>query len=169
MEETKPTEEQAPMAEPVKAEPEVETKPAEPVKAPEVKKAETEKKPEPSKKKDSTTLAVIQIRGTVAVSRVIKSTLIMLNLKKKHNCVLVPATPEILGMLQKGKDFITWGPITPETIKLLEKVNQRGKAYFMPPPKGGFERGGIKKSFAAGGVLGDRGDKINDLIKRMIS
>ena len=35
-----------------------------------------------------------------------------------------------------------------------------------PPNKGGYE--GIKRSFQVGGALGNRGEKINDLIKRMI-
>lgn len=36
------------------------------------------------------------------------------------------------------------------------------------PPRKGFERGGIKKAFKAGGVLGYRGEKINDLLNKMI-
>jgi len=43
------------------------------------------------------------------------------------------------------------------------------KSFFrLKPPQGGFERGGIKKHFSLGGVLGYRGTKINQLIKRML-
>ncbi len=43
------------------------------------------------------------------------------------------------------------------------------KPYFrLKPPVKGFEKGGIKKPFSLGGVLGYRKEKINDLIKRMI-
>jgi large subunit ribosomal protein L30 len=43
------------------------------------------------------------------------------------------------------------------------------KLFFrLHPPVKGFERGGIKKVFSLGGVLGYRKDKINDLIQRMI-
>lgn len=43
------------------------------------------------------------------------------------------------------------------------------KLFFkLSPPRGGFEREGIKQQFALGGALGYRKDKINDLIKRMI-
>ncbi len=43
------------------------------------------------------------------------------------------------------------------------------KLFFkLKPPEGGFERKGIKKDFSVGGVLGYRGNKINDLIIRMI-
>lgn len=38
----------------------------------------------------------------------------------------------------------------------------------MRPPSKGYGRKGIKKSFSAGGALGYRGEKINDLIERML-
>lgn len=42
------------------------------------------------------------------------------------------------------------------------------KVFRLKPPRKGFERAGIKKPFQQGGVLGDRKEKINDLIKRMV-
>jgi large subunit ribosomal protein L30 len=43
------------------------------------------------------------------------------------------------------------------------------KTFFrLHPPQGGFERRGIKESFAAGGALGYRGKAINALLKKMI-
>ena len=43
------------------------------------------------------------------------------------------------------------------------------KTFFrLKPPKGGFERGGIKTPFSLGGVLGYRGEKINELIRNML-
>jgi len=43
------------------------------------------------------------------------------------------------------------------------------KLFFrLTPPRGGFERAGIKKSYAVGGALGYRGKDINKLITRMI-
>ncbi|MBI5391709.1 50S ribosomal protein L30 [Candidatus Woesearchaeota archaeon] len=43
------------------------------------------------------------------------------------------------------------------------------KPYFrLKPPVHGFERGGVKKPFSIGGVLGYRGAKINDLLRRML-
>jgi large subunit ribosomal protein L30 len=38
--------------------------------------------------------------------------------------------------------------------------------FRLSPPKKGYE--GIKRGFGAGGALGYRGEKINDLISRMI-
>ncbi len=43
------------------------------------------------------------------------------------------------------------------------------KPYFrLKPPVHGFERGGVKNPYSMGGVLGYRGSKINDLLRRMI-
>jgi hypothetical protein len=43
------------------------------------------------------------------------------------------------------------------------------KRYFrLSPAKGGLGRRGIKAAFAKSGALGNRGEKINDLIRRMV-
>ncbi|HDN83289.1 MAG TPA: 50S ribosomal protein L30 [Candidatus Altiarchaeales archaeon] len=42
------------------------------------------------------------------------------------------------------------------------------KVFRLKPPSGGYERAGIKKPFSVGGALGYRGEKINDLLLRMI-
>ena len=120
-------------------------------------------------------IAVIQIRGTVAVDVKIKDTLMMLNLNKKHACAIVEDNPAYLGMLRKVKDFVTYGTITDETLKTL--IDARGKkdadgnlkkTINLESPKGGFRRKGIKVQYNNGGVLGDRKEKINDLILKMI-
>lgn len=117
--------------------------------------------------------AAILLRSRINVDRNIMDTLNSLNLLNKHVCVLVAEANE--GMLRSAKDFITYGEIDAETEKLL--LEKRGvktadgklKGFFrLHPPVGGYERKGIKTSFANGGALGYRGDKINDLIKRML-
>lgn len=40
--------------------------------------------------------------------------------------------------------------------------------FRLSPPSKGFERKGIKTPFSLGGALGDRKDKINDLLKKMM-
>ncbi len=138
---------------------------------------EGKEKPEPKTESEETKdnhknsnseIAVIQIRGTVGVNHAIKDTLTMLNLVKKHNCVIVPATPHYIGMVKKVNNYITWGEVHEDTKKLLEKKTRKNNTFLLSPPKGGFERKGIKKSFQSGGVLGHRGIKINELIKKMI-
>ena len=68
------------------------------------------------------TWAIIRIRGKVRRSAPVTDTLRMLRLTRQNHCVIVPETPAYRGMLQKVKDFITWGEVTPEIVaKLLLK------------------------------------------------
>ena len=116
-------------------------------------------------------IAVILIRSRVNVDVHIRDTLDKLNLTKRLTCAVYDKTPSIMGMLKKVKDYTTFGEIDDETLKLLEtKKSNSSKphVFHLNPPKGGFERKGIKKPFSVGGVLGYRGDKINKLIKKMI-
>jgi large subunit ribosomal protein L30 len=121
-----------------------------------------------------TKIAIIRLRGTNDVKKEIESTLFMLNLHKKHTCSVYPKTDTLMGMLEKAKDYITYGELDEETYKLLvEKRGQKkeGKLvnYFhLQPPRGGFERGGIKTPFTLKGALGYRKEKINVLIKKML-
>ncbi len=151
------------------------------------------KEEKPGAVKNSGKLAVVLIRGMVNMTGSVKRTLALLNLTRKNHCVVIINNPVNLGMVKKVKDYVTWGPVTEETFK--ELVDKRGKEYtarltdsrnkysyraldingkkYRPfftlnPPKKGFGRKGIKVAFKVGGALGDRGDKINDLIKRMV-
>jgi len=50
----------------------------------------------------------------------------------------------------------------------LKDIEGLKRVFRLNPPVKGFERGGIKAPFTKGGVLGYRGEKINELILRMI-
>lgn len=121
-----------------------------------------------SEKKDGKKLALILIRGRIGFPGDVKDTLDMLRLKKKHACVIIEERENTKGMLQKVKDAITWGVVDEETIKLLEEKQGKKDVYHLQPPKGGFERKGIKKPFSLGGALGNRKEKMPELIKRML-
>lgn len=144
------------------------------------------------------TLAVIRVRGLIGIERKIKDTMNMLHLKKKHNCVILPENnPVYLGMVIKIKDYVTFGAVSDETLKLLLskclkrkdkkkvsaelvektlKILKEGRllkdveeiipVLSLNPPKKGFEKEGIKKTYVQGGALGKR-DNMDDLIKRM--
>lgn len=124
---------------------------------------------------DKKYIAAIWIRGTIKVDKERKDTIRMLGFKKKNNCVILENTPSNVGMLMKVKDFVTWGEIDEETLNLLKskRPNLSKKSnkmiFALHPPIHGFEDKGIKKSFNQGGALGYRGEKINDLIRRMIA
>lgn len=128
--------------------------------------------------KESKRLCIVLIRGLINVEKGIKDTLQMLNLKNSFNCVIIKDNPIHRGMLQKCKDYITWGEIDKEVVEELTAKKQKtviykGKEKILPffrlhPPRGGFERRGIKIPFQKKGALGYRGSKINDLIKKML-
>lgn len=151
-------------------------------------------------------LAVIRIRGGVRGRKSARDTLRMLGLSRMNHCVLVDNTSTYRGMLQKAKDYITWGEVDPETVAILlkkrgrlignkrleekllymlgfggfkefadafcnNKVNLKAipglkKVFRLHPPKKGFRS--TKKSVGEGGDLGYRGEKINELIVRML-
>ncbi len=138
--------------------------------------------------------AVVRVRGSVDVPEKIQDTLKMLRLDRVNRCVLVPDSPDFKGMLKKAGNFITWGEISPKTLETLiykrgfiknKKIEQKesksiaGKimkektvrvakirpVFRLSPPSKGYRS--IKKRFPKGD-LGYRGEKINDLLKRMI-
>jgi len=115
-------------------------------------------------------------------------------MERVNSCTVVESSPVIYGMLRKVKDYVTYGEIDDATYKAL--IDKRGepfkgrltdtkgeitynkfitvegkrlKPFFrLSPPRGGYERKGIKWSFKQGGALGYRGKEINKLIMRMI-
>jgi len=112
-------------------------------------------------------LAIIRIRGTVNRNGEIADTLKMLNLNRPNHCVIVEDTPSVRGMIKKVQHLITWGPVSDEAAKALE-AKKHGKHFGLNPPRKGYGRKGIKMPFKLGGSYGDRGEKINELIERMI-
>ena len=151
-------------------------------------------------------IAAIRLRGRTGIKKDVAQTLDMLKLTRINHAVLIEDNPSYNGMLQKAKDYITWGEVDQETIK--EILSKRGKiagnnkltedylkestdfssiddlskalidsevkledngvkpVFRLHPPRKGH--GNIKKTFVESGSLGYRGDKIKDLIKKMI-
>lgn len=109
-------------------------------------------------------IAVILIRGKMGARQGVKDTLTMLNLDRKHACVLVKDEPVAVGMLNKCKDFVTYGPVSEEIQSKLEKI-MTGKIARLHPPRGGLKS--IKRSTTDGGDLGPRKD-MNALVERMM-
>ena len=139
-------------------------------------------------------IAIVKVRGSINLSGKVKDTLSLLRLYRKNYCVVVDDSPSYKGMIKKVKDYVTYGEIDDGTYKeLLEKRSEeykgregdrKGKIKYkrfilvdgkkikpffrLSPPRKGFGRKGIKVGFKAKGALGYRGEKINDLLKRMI-
>ncbi len=141
--------------------------------------------------------AVVRVRGTVGVRKEIADTLKSLRLTKPNHCVMIPVNEYSKGMLQKAKDYVTWGEVSDELLELM--ISKRGKVssskaidqkdvasavkkfkegkqketdmktvFMLSPPRKGYESGGVKRTFNQKGALGYRADKINDLLKKMI-
>lgn len=139
-------------------------------------------------------IAIVRVRGITGVRFDIDDTLRKLRLYKKNYCVVIPKTENYLGMVRKISDYVTWGEIDESTYNTLigkrmeeyrgrvsdnkGKINYNKfidingkkikKIFRLNSPKKGYGRKGIKVSFTNGGALGYRGDKIKDLIIRMI-
>jgi len=118
-------------------------------------------------------IAVIRIKGRVGLSQNINETLDRLRVRKKYSCVVLNGSKEEIGMIEKLRDFVAYGEIKDDVYK--ELIKQRGKKgkdgklkpfFRLHPPRKGIES---KKHFGVGkGVLGNNGEKINDLILRML-
>jgi len=138
-------------------------------------------------------LAVILLRGLIKTENDIKDTLHMLRLNRKNHCVIVKDNQK--GMLKKVRDWITWGDISEDVLrkmiekrgrysggrrvkgnevdKILEETKtKKCKEWSVKPvfrlncPSKGFRKS-IRHHYPRG-ELGYRGEKINELLKRMI-
>ena len=70
-------------------------------------------------------IAIIRMTGDVALNRDLKDTFRMLRLYKKNNCVVVPNTPQYVGMIERLREKSTWGEIDEPTLKLLLEKRAR--------------------------------------------
>lgn len=83
-------------------------------------------------------LAVLRIRGARKIAPRIRKTLELLRLERPNHCVLVESTPQNLGMLEHAKDYLTFGPVSEETIfSLLMKKGRKGSAMLRSSAKEG--------------------------------
>ena len=76
-----------------------------------------------------TILAVVRIRGIRNIDPITGKTLEMIRLNKPNHCVLVPDTPQMLGMLNRASDYIAYGKISETVISdlLASKGKVEGK------------------------------------------
>ena len=70
-------------------------------------------------------LAVVRVKGDFGNSADIKMTLKLLRLYKKNYCVVLPTNPQIIGMVQKIKDLVTFGEVSKEMMMKLLKARGR--------------------------------------------
>ena len=68
---------------------------------------------------------VVRVRSDVGVERSIKETMHMLNLTKVNHAVIIPENDQYRGMLQKAKDYITWGEADKDLVETM--LRERGR------------------------------------------
>ena len=135
---------------------------------------------------------MIRIKGRVGLDRNINQTLERLRLGRKYTCVVLNPNKEQRGMIKKLRNFIAFGNIRNDVFERListrgQRINKKkgidakavieglnkGKKYEdlnlkpffrLHPPRGGIK----SKVHFPKGVLGDHGEKINELVLRML-
>ncbi len=140
--------------------------------------------------------AAIRLRSTIGAKPALRETLRLLNLSRINHCVLLAETPSNIGMLRAANNYLTWGAVSEELLKMLllkrgrkpgdaklssaevdnilsalkegKKLRELGvkPVFRLTPPSGGFYK--EKKQAFPNGELGNRKEKINDLLRRMI-
>ncbi len=138
-------------------------------------------------------IAIVRVRGTSGIKPDIRKTMELLRIRRKHHCVVYKdETVSLKGMLNACRDYVTWGTVSKDTIEAL--VEKRGRlpgnkrlpaavaekaavaiekgedtgikpVFRLSPPKKGWKS--VKHAYPKG-ALGPRGDKMDELLKRMI-
>ena len=68
---------------------------------------------------------VVRVRSDVKVERSIRETMHHLNLTRVNHAVIIPKNDQYRGMLQKAKDYITWGEADQGTVESM--LRHRGR------------------------------------------
>ena len=68
---------------------------------------------------------VVRARSNVKVEHSIRETMDMLNLTRVNHAVIIPENAQYRGMLQKAKDYITWGDADAELVEKM--LSGRGR------------------------------------------
>lgn len=135
-----------------------------------------------------TVVAVVRIKGSVGIDPDIEKTLQSLRLDKAFTAALYNQSDSLEGMLKKAQRYLTWGKPNKQTIftflkksginvedlnrfsaKLHEGEEKLPHPIFVSlhPPKKGFKRS-VKRAYNSKGEYGDRGEGINELIRKMV-
>ena len=139
-------------------------------------------------------IVAIRISGDVEIPKEVREALFRSRLRRKYSAVLFKPTKQNIKILKFLRNYIAYGEINEETLKLLiekrasmknkkekthsdEIINQIEKRehiswsikpfFRLHPPIGGIDS---KNHFGTSkkSVLGDNKEKINDLLRRML-
>ena len=71
------------------------------------------------------TWIVVRARSNVKVEHSIRETMDYLNLTRVNHAVIIPENAQYKGMLQKAKDYITWG--NADAALVAKMITERGR------------------------------------------
>ncbi len=131
-------------------------------------------------------ILAVRIKGLVGMDPDVRKTLESLGLERAYTAGLLPDNPSTLGMLKKVSRYLTWGRPSKQTLATFfskagqpaddqyveeilrgEKALDRTVIIRLHPPKKGFKRS-VKRAYRSGGEYGDRGEEINQLVRKML-
>jgi large subunit ribosomal protein L30 len=69
--------------------------------------------------------AIVRVRGHAGVNKDIEDTMKIMKLTRPNHCVVLPENEVVQGMLNKIKDYVTWGEVD-ETV-LAKMIKFRGR------------------------------------------
>ncbi|MFB6182524.1 MAG: uL30 family ribosomal protein [Candidatus Nanohaloarchaea archaeon] len=114
-------------------------------------------------------IAAIKVRGSLDAPKRVKQNLQNMNLEKKNQLVIYENKESIKGMMNKAKDYITYGEIDEETVEKIEDKKDTelnpGDTVNLTPPSGGYKN--TKRNVNQGGSLGKR-QNLDQLIQKMV-
>lgn len=116
------------------------------------------------------TFLVVRVRSDRGVERSIRDTMGMLNLTRVNHATIIPDSATYAGMLQKSKDFVTWGSVDASTIETL--LTTRGRMVGDKPVDDAAIKAGSDfksvKDFAAALAAGETTMKSVDGLKPVL-
>jgi len=74
-------------------------------------------------------LVILRIRGDVGIRKELEYVFKLFHLTRKNHATIIKGTPSYLGMIQKIKDYATWGEASQDTISLLLRERGLLKGY----------------------------------------
>ena len=105
----------------------------------------------------------VRLRGHAGVKGDIEETMVLLGLKSVNTCVIIPENAVNKGMLDKAKDYVSWGEADDKILGKLGVKDKNAKTmlHFNPPSKG-FRS--LKLHYPKGD-LGYRGKAIGEFLE----
>lgn len=90
--------------------------------------------------------AIVRIKGIADAPHDVEHTLRLLRLVRPYHAVIYPGSPSIDGMLKVVKDWVTWGEISKDVLRLL--ILKRGRLVGGKP----ISEEDVRKIFGVSGI-----------------